>query len=62
MAPITEDLHELVAKLEARVKDLEAKLFETGGAEKKSTDSVRMVLMGPPGAGMFDCYMRRCLD
>lgn len=54
MAPVTEDLHELVNKLEARVKQLEDKLHQaTGGAPKPAVDSngVRMILMGPPGAG-----------
>jgi adenylate kinase len=61
MAPTSEDLHELVAKLESRVKDLEQKLFEShGGAPKPAVDSegVRMILMGPPGAGM--CALCHC--
>lgn len=56
MAPTSEDLHELVNKLEARVRQLEDKLHEaTGGAPKPAGDSkgVRMILMGPPGAGML---------
>lgn len=55
MAPINEDLHELVNKLEARVHQLEQKLEEakTGSSSKSSDGSVRMILMGPPGAGMF---------
>jgi len=54
MAPTSDDLHELVAKLEQRVKELENKLHEAaGGAPKPAGDSkgVRMILMGPPGAG-----------
>ncbi len=52
MAPITENLHELVEKLEQRVKDLESRLDIAGGAPKTNTaDGVRMILMGPPGAG-----------
>lgn len=54
MAPTSEDLHELVNRLEARVKQLEEKLHEAaGGAPKPVGDSkgVRMILMGPPGAG-----------
>jgi len=54
MAPITDsqvdDLKGLVHKLEARVWSLERKL---GGDDKKPsvTDSMRMILIGPPGAG-----------
>jgi len=47
------DLKDLVAKLEARVHQLETKV--TGGSSssgnKSSAESMRMVLMGPPGAG-----------
>lgn len=57
MAPIgpsdVEGLQELVHKLEARVKQLEDKLTHAGGGPKPAADSsVRMILMGPPGAGM----------
>lgn len=57
MAPIGDDtvqpLHDLVQKLEARVKQLEDRLQEAaGGPAAASGSSVRMVLMGPPGAGM----------
>ena len=55
MAPTSDELHDLVAKLEARVKQLEQKLLESaGGAPKPAGDgqSIRMILMGPPGAGM----------
>lgn len=54
MAPITEDLHDLVAKLEARVKDLESRLHLASGGAPKPTgtaEGIRMILMGPPGAG-----------
>lgn len=56
MAPTSEDLHDLVSKLEARVQQLEAKLKETTGGAKSSPSadgSIRMILMGPPGAGML---------
>jgi len=51
MAPTSEDLQELVAKLEARVKHLEERI--AGGPPKPAGDGkgVRMILMGPPGAG-----------
>ena len=58
MAPITDNtvdaLKDLVNRLEARVEQLEAKLHEAqGGSPKTQTSdkSLRMVLMGPPGAG-----------
>ena len=54
MAPTSDDLHDLVNRLEARVKQLEDKLHEAaGGPPKPAGDSkgVRMVLIGPPGAG-----------
>jgi adenylate kinase len=54
MAPITDqvvdDLKSLVAKLEKRVAELESK---AGGGTRTSTEQMRMVLMGPPGAGTF---------
>jgi adenylate kinase len=54
MAPTSEDLHQLVNKLEARVKQLEEKLQHAqGGSKPAGSDGVRMILMGPPGAGMF---------
>lgn len=54
MAPLTDqvvdDLKNLVQKLEMRVSELEAKL--TGGdGSSASSSSMRMILMGPPGAG-----------
>lgn len=56
MAPIIDEtvdaLRELVHKLESRVQQLEAKLEQADGAPARtSTQSVRMILMGPPGAG-----------
>lgn len=54
MAPISENLHDLVEKLEARVKDLENRLhIASGDAKSKinTADGIRMILMGPPGAG-----------
>lgn len=56
MAPIGEKdvqgLTDLVHKLELRVKELEDKLTHASGGPKPATDGVRMILMGPPGAGM----------
>lgn len=56
MAPIGDDtvqsLQELVSKLELRVKQLEDKIQHASGGPKPSADEgVRMILMGPPGAG-----------
>lgn len=59
MAPIKDEtvdgLRDLVSKLETRVEQLEARLEQTtGGAstrKPKSNAGIRMILMGPPGAG-----------
>ncbi len=55
MAPIgsgtVEELQQLVNKLEARVKQLEDNLTHASGGPKPES-GVRMILMGPPGAGM----------
>ena len=58
MAPIGDDtvqtLQELVQKLESRVKQLEDKLEHAStGIKHTATEGVRMILMGPPGAGMY---------
>jgi hypothetical protein len=55
MAPITDstvsDLKDLVHKLEARVHQLEERLGEGGKKPKSVSKSMRMILIGPPGAG-----------
>lgn len=55
MAPIREDtvtdLKDLVAKLETRVRQLEDRLAGDGIKSRTPTVSMRMILMGPPGAG-----------
>ncbi|OCK80184.1 adenylate kinase [Lepidopterella palustris CBS 459.81] len=52
MAPlkdqVVDDLKNLVHRLESRVAELEAKL---SGSDGSSGGSMRMILMGPPGAG-----------
>ena len=61
MAPIKDEtvdaLRDLVNKLEARVEQLEAKVRQHDGSAPtrpaKSTESIRMILMGPPGAGKY---------
>jgi hypothetical protein len=66
MAPTSDDIHDVVAKLEARIKELEARLLKSeGGAPSTTKDgqSVRMVLMGPPGAGKSShCLSRLCVS
>ena len=61
MAPIKDEtvdgLRDLVSKLETRVEQLEAKLDQTTGGpspriQKNPSTGIRMILMGPPGAGM----------
>ncbi|RAH64793.1 adenylate kinase ADK1 [Aspergillus aculeatinus CBS 121060] len=54
MAPITEEiihgLKDTIGKLEARIEDLEGRL--TSEVKPKSvTEHMRIILMGPPGAG-----------
>ena len=58
MAPIGDDtvqaLQDMVNKLESRVKQLEDSLNHAqGGTKHTAEEGVRMILMGPPGAGMF---------
>ncbi|OGM41975.1 putative adenylate kinase [Aspergillus bombycis] len=54
MAPITEEavsgLKDIIGKLEARVEELESRL-SNGSKPKSVAEQMRMVLMGPPGAG-----------
>ena len=56
MAPITDDtvetLRDTIRKLETRMHQLEAKMGGNDGSHPSSNlASVRMILMGPPGAG-----------
>ena len=55
MAPTPEDvinsLKGTVDKLEARVAELEGKLKGTSSGSTTGSDGMRMILMGPPGAG-----------
>lgn len=55
MAPITDDkvqdLKDLITKLENRVHQLEARL--TSSSSKSPSESMRMILIGPPGAGIL---------
>ena len=65
MAPMDENdnrsLRELVARLEARVEQLESERPSSRGettpkATKGVAESIRMILIGPPGAGIFVLY------
>lgn len=55
MAPITQDivdgLKDQIGRLESKVADLEGRL----GGQKPQTlaEQMRIILMGPPGAGAF---------
>lgn len=55
MAPIDQSLvdtlKDTIDKLEARVLSLESRL--QGKAEELTGNDMRMILIGPPGAGMF---------
>ena len=42
-------LQGIISTLEGRVKSLEER--QTGGSPKKTTEEIRMLLIGPPGAG-----------
>jgi adenylate kinase len=56
MAPVTDsvvdELKSTVYKLEQRIAQLEGRLSGNGGGSSAPQESVRMILMGPPGAGM----------
>lgn len=45
-----QQLHDVVARLERRIKDLEVRHLG-GTASPKSIEEIRMILIGPPGAG-----------
>jgi len=57
MAPITQEtvdgLKDIISKLESRVAQLEDRLTHGGnGSKPKSvSEQMRLILMGPPGAG-----------
>ena len=70
MAPLGEQLVDqlrgTVDKLEARVAELEARLHGKAQSVTSSSpsDEMRIILMGPPGAGMRDfktlvCFLPR---
>jgi adenylate kinase len=55
MAPINDgtvdELRNLVSSLEKRVHELEAKLEGKSTKPRNLSDQMRMILIGPPGAG-----------
>lgn len=57
MAPITDDtveaLRDTIRQLESRVRQLESKMGGGDGSSpsRAGQSSIRMILMGPPGAG-----------
>lgn len=57
MAPIqdasVDDLKHKVSTLEARIAELEQRLGGSQASSAPAQDGVRMILMGPPGAGKF---------
>lgn len=69
MAPIRDEtvdaLKDLVHKLEARVEQLESKLHQgspNSAAPRSSAGDLRLILIGPPGAGKFLLVPYRSLE
>lgn len=57
MAPVRDDMQsiqETIKNLELRVRELEESLKSSEGRQKDLGDksNIRLILMGPPGAGM----------
>lgn len=56
MAPTLEDvlgLKDLVSKLQERIRKIEQSLTGDVSEPKSGPGELRMILMGPPGAGLF---------
>jgi len=66
MAPIqdvsVDDLKSKISTLEARIAQLESRLGGGQGTSASSQDGVRMILMGPPGAGKSHMSLFRAVD
>lgn len=68
MAPLGEQLVDqlkgTIDKLETRVAELEARLHgkaqSAASSLSSNSDEMRIILMGPPGAGMRDCTPSLC--
>lgn len=59
MAPTLEDilsLKELVSKLQERIQKIEQRTSGDAGESKSGPGELRMILMGPPGAGLFPFF------
>ena len=54
-----EDLKAQVANLTARIEKLEA---EKNPQSKSSSESMRMILIGPPGAGQWSLLTRQAFS
>ncbi|CAK7263785.1 Adenylate kinase [Sporothrix epigloea] len=50
MEDSVQELHNVVARLESRIKDLEAR-YAGVSPQPKTLEEIRMILIGPPGAG-----------
>jgi adenylate kinase len=52
-------LQGVIANIEGRVQALEGR--QLGGSQKKTAEEIRMLLIGPPGAGTWSssCLERR---
>lgn len=48
---IVEQLRSHIASLESRVHELEGKFGKPDNGAKSTVDGMRMILIGPPGAG-----------
>ena len=53
--PSVADLQSTVSRLEQRIAELERRLSGHGSSAPAAAESVRMILMGPPGAGGSCC-------
>jgi hypothetical protein len=49
-------LHTVLGNVEGRLKALEERQF--GKPSGKTAEEIRMILIGPPGAGELDCQVR----
>ena len=62
MSSLTDELKSTIEKLEARILKLEGqaegKLREITSGSAPTADGMRMILMGPPGAGKLDTNAR----
>lgn len=66
MSPIQDqlidELKNTIHKLEGRISELEAKVAGRDGGSRASGEGKRLILMGPPGAGMLLRYFEAYKD